>query len=75
MNKKIKAGKRERNAIRQQIKEESEGYFSWDFLWDDYESDTYDYIGNMVYWFEIRNASRKLIGFCDREGKLICRVL
>jgi len=80
MNKKINIAKKERSYIKKTIREEAGDYFNWYHYWDDYDYDydydyEDDYIGYMVYWFEIRNASRKLIGFCDRDGTLICRVL
>lgn len=74
MNKKINIAKKERSYIKKTIREEAGDYFNWYHYWDDYDYED-DYIGYMVYWFEIRNASRKLIGFCDRDGTLICRVL
>lgn len=76
MNKKINIAKKERSYIKKIIREEGADYFNWYYFWDDYEDDYEDdYMGYMVYWFEIRNASHKLIGFCDRDGMLICRVL
>lgn len=77
MNKKINIAKKERSYIKKIIREDAGDYFNWYYYWyywDDYEDED-DYIGYMVYWFEIRDASHKLIGFCDRDGKLICRVL
>ena len=52
-----------------------EFYYDW---WDDYDysDDEYeDYLHFNNYIHAIYNGERKLIGYCDYNGRIICHIL